>query len=270
MNSTNILTAPSGSALRLDEYNHAIHLVGWNIITLYIYIYTFLYFFNVLVYIYLYIYKHIKKIFLNFKKCREDLITGEKSMETRVRMEHVQEWPHVQLSTSHTHINIPKCGVFSDCIWNTITTTLTSLSQNTICRDVYACVCDLWTVGHEVILEQVPFLPFPHTFFTSESVIPTFLEIKKKFCACWFTFFDGLWPLEMIRFCYHQHQHSFLHLCSFVCLVFYFRHTPKSGEECWKATGWSTSSVSEPESLRRLDSLLLSLIYKSEVYYFIL
>ena len=50
-------------------------------------------------------------------------------------MEHVQGQPHVQLSTSHTHLNILTCGVFtvsqSDCIWNPITTTLASLSQNT-------------------------------------------------------------------------------------------------------------------------------------------
>ena len=37
--------------------------------------------------------------------------TGEKSMVTRVGMEHVQEQPHVQLSTSYTHINISTCGV---------------------------------------------------------------------------------------------------------------------------------------------------------------
>ena len=33
-------------------------------------------------------------------------------MGTRVGMEHVQECPHVQLSTSHTHINIPIHVVF--------------------------------------------------------------------------------------------------------------------------------------------------------------
>ena len=36
----------------------------------------------------------------------------------KVGMEHVQEQPHVQLSTSHTHINIPTCGVLrytSEC-----------------------------------------------------------------------------------------------------------------------------------------------------------
>ena len=45
-------------------------------------------------------------------------------MGTRVGMEHVQERPHVQLSTSHTHRNIPTRGVHvyllsasqSDCI----------------------------------------------------------------------------------------------------------------------------------------------------------
>ena len=30
----------------------------------------------------------------------------------KVGMEHVKEQPNVQLSTSHTHINIPTCGVF--------------------------------------------------------------------------------------------------------------------------------------------------------------
>ena len=37
--------------------------------------------------------------------------TGE-IMGTREGMEHVQERPHVQLSISHTHTNIPTCGVF--------------------------------------------------------------------------------------------------------------------------------------------------------------
>ena len=84
----------------------------------------------------------------------------------------VQERPHILLSTSHTHINIPTCGVLfiipsqSDCIWNPITTTL---SQNTTCRDI--CGCDLWTVGYEVILEHVPSLPLSPYFF-HQSVIP--------------------------------------------------------------------------------------------------
>ena len=39
-------------------------------------------------------------------------------MGTRVGMEHVQEQPHVQLSTSDTHQNIATCGVFiSKCIY---------------------------------------------------------------------------------------------------------------------------------------------------------
>ena len=90
---------------------------------------------------------------------------------------------------------------------------------------------------------------------------------KKIFLMCLFVyFFDGLWPLEMIRVCHHQHQHSFLHLCSFVCLVFHFRHTPRSKEESWKATVWSTSSVSEPKSLRRLGAIISMIKFKSEVY----
>ena len=124
----------------------------------------------------------------------------------------------------------------------------------------------MWLVDMRSFLNMFHPYPCPHTFFTSESSLH-FLKSFKKFLMCLFVyFFDGLWPLEMIRVCHHQHQHSFLHLCSFVCLVFHFRHTPRSREESWKATVWSTSSVSEPESLRRLDSWLLSLIYKSEVY----
>ena len=91
----------------------------------------------------------------------------------------------------------------------------------------------------------------------------------KIFLMCLFVyFFDGLWPLEMIRDCHHQHQHSFLHLCSFVCLVFHFRHTPRSREESWPKQQFEAlqSLVSGPESLRWLDSWVLSLIYKSEVY----
>ena len=40
-------------------------------------------------------------------------------------------------------------------------------------------------------------------------------------------FFDGLWPLEIVSL-------PPLHLCSFVCLVFHFRHTPRSREEAGK------------------------------------
>ena len=95
------------------------------------------------------------------------------------------------------------------------------------------CGCDLWTIGHEVVLEHVPSLPLSPYFF-HQLVIPTFLEIKKKLMCLFVYFFDGLWPLEMIRVCHHQHQHSFLHLCSFVCLVFHFRHTPRSRKESWE------------------------------------
>ena len=83
--------------------------------------------------------------------------------------------------------------------------------------------------------------PCPHTFFTSVSSLH-FLKLKKKLMCLFAYFFDGLWALEMIRVCHHQHQHSFLHLCSYVCLVFHFRHTPRSREESWKATIWSTIS----------------------------
>ena len=56
--------------------------------------------------------KKVNKQTLTFnkkRKCRDELV--KKSMGTRVGMEHVQEQPHVQLSTNHTHINIPTCGV---------------------------------------------------------------------------------------------------------------------------------------------------------------
>ena len=44
----------------------------------------------------------------------------------------------------------------------------------------YLCGCELWTVGHEVILEHVPALPLSPYFF-HQSVIPTFPKIKKNF-----------------------------------------------------------------------------------------
>ena len=124
----------------------------------------------------------------------------------------------------------------------------------------YLCRCDLWTVGHDsVILEHIPSIPSlhcPHTFFTSESSLH-FLQIFNNYYAFLLTFLMALiWPLQMFWVC-HQHQHSScIFSCSFVYLVFHFRHTPRSREETWKATVWSTASVSEPESLRRLDSWL--------------
>ena len=70
--------------------------------------------------------------------------TGEKSMGTRVGMEHVPErlmsnCPQV------THINIPTCGVFikSQSAWLHLEnhkTQYNSLSQNTTCRDIYVDV----------------------------------------------------------------------------------------------------------------------------------
>ena len=110
------------------------------------------------------------------------------------------------------------------------------------------------------------FHPYLVPILFSPVSLPYIFLIKKTSNVLVCLLFDDLLPLEMIWVCHHQHQHSFLHLCSFVYLVFHFRHTPRSREESWKATVWSTSSVSEPESLRRLDSWLLSLIYKSKVY----
>ena len=63
----------------------------------------------------------------------------------KVGTEHVQERPHVQLSTSHTHTHKYPCMCMvysleasqSDCTRNLITTTLTGPSQNrTTCRDI--------------------------------------------------------------------------------------------------------------------------------------
>ena len=119
---------------------------------------------------------------------------------------------------------------------------------------MWVWLVDSWTWGRSwtcsiPTLVPILFSPVSHPYIS--------WNFFKIFLMCLFVyFFDGLWPLEMIWVCHHQHQHSFLHLCSFVCLVFHFRHTPRSREESWKATVWSTSSVSEPESLRWLDSWL--------------
>ena len=52
------------------------------------------------------------------------------------------------------------------------------MKEYTTCRDILVCVCvcDLWTVGHEVILEHVPSQPLSPYFF-HQSVISTFPEI---------------------------------------------------------------------------------------------
>ena len=97
---------------------------------------------------------------------------------------------------------------------------------------------------------------------------PYFLEITPKiFLMCLFVFF--LMAFGHLKWLEFATTTSTLILTSAVlCLVFHFKHTPRSREESWKATVWSTSSVSEPESLRRLGAILsvIKLIYKNEVY----
>ena len=123
----------------------------------------------------------------------------------------------------------------------------------------YLCRCDLWTVGHDsVILEHIlsiPFLHCPHTFFTSESSLH-FLQIFNNYYVFFAYFLMAFGHFKCFEFSTSINTHSYIFSCSFVCLVFHFSHTPRSREETWKATVWSTASVSEPVSLRRLDSCL--------------
>ena len=87
-------------------------------------------------------------------------------------MEHVQEQPHVQLSTSHTLINIPTYGVL-DMLWlymipDAIRLTYIYYSEYTTCRDIYVGV----TCGQldmRSFLNMLHPYPCPHTFFISES-----------------------------------------------------------------------------------------------------
>ena len=90
-----------------------------------------------------------------------------------------------------------------------------------------------------VVLERVSSLPLSSYFF-HQWVIPTFLEIKKKkigVLVC--LLFYGLWPLEMIRVCHHQHQHSFLHLCSFVFSIPLQALSQKQRGKLEMATVWA-------------------------------
>ena len=126
---------------------------------------------------------------------------------------------------------------------------------------MWVWLVDSWTWGHSwtcsiPTLVPILFSPVSHPYIS--------WNLKKKFLLCLFVyFFDGLWPLEMVSLPPPASTLIFAVLC-----VYYSTSgtLPRSREESWKATVWSTSSVSEPESLRWLDSWLLSLIYKSKVY----
>ena len=117
-------------------------------------------------------------------------------------------------------------------------------------------------------MSRITVYPCPHTFFTSQSSLH-FLKFKKKhFTVLVCLLFDGLWPLEMVNLPPPLSTHINIntsnntHLCSFVCLVFHFRHTPQKQRGKLESNSLKhfPGSVSEPESLRRLDSWLLSLI----------
>ena len=64
------------------------------------------------------------------------------------------------------------------------------------------------------------------------------------------------WFLSLQAPC-NINTHSYIFI-----VLFHFRYTPRRGEGSWKATKFEAGifSVSEPKSLRRIDSWLLSLI----------
>ena len=117
----------------------------------------------------------------------------------------------------------------------------TRLIMNTPHVGMWVWLVDSWTWGCSCTYSIPNLSPY---FFTSESSLHFLKIIKKKIYVLVCLLFDGLWPLEMIRVCHHQHQHSFLHLRSFVC--FHFRHTPRSREEsnslkhCLSVWAWVT------------------------------
>ena len=89
-----------------------------------------------------------------------------KSMGTRVGMEHVQEWPHVQLSTSHTHINISTCGVLRSVVVIGFQMQSGWLAPH-IGIFMWVWLVDSWTWGHSWTCSiPIPLSPY---FFTSES-----------------------------------------------------------------------------------------------------
>ena len=126
---------------------------------------------------------------------------------------------------------------------------------------MWVWLVDSWTQGCSWICSILTLVPILFSSVSHSYISWIFFF----FLLCLFVyFFDGLWPLEMISL---SPPAPTLILTSLqFCLVFHFRHTPRSREEGWKATVRSTFSVSEIESLRRIHSWLLSLIYKSEVY----
>ena len=79
----------------------------------------------------------------------------------------------------------------------------------------YLCGCDLWTVGHEVVLEHVPSLPLSPYFF-HQSVIPTFPEKLNFFkYACLFTFLMAIGHLKFEFTTTSINTHSSLQFCVF-------------------------------------------------------
>ena len=115
----------------------------------------------------------------------------------KVGMECVQEQPHVQLSTSHIHINIPTCGVFIVCksVWLHLECYYHNnpdlyYGLNTSCTDIYVGVACRQ-------LDRRLFLNTPILTMSPYFLPVHFLKFFQKFLnvlLC-FDFFDGLWPL---------------------------------------------------------------------------
>ena len=107
---------------------------------------------------------HTSTLFFYLRKCRDDSLV--KKYGDKVGMGHVQERPHVQLSTSHTHIISPHVVYYSsqsDCT-GIVYNHNTSLSQNTTCRVGVTCgqldMRSFLNMSH-------PSLPCPHHLYIS-------------------------------------------------------------------------------------------------------
>ena len=172
-------------------------------------------------------------------------------MGTRLGMKHVQlgERPHVQLFTSHT--NVIKYS-YMWCIH-------------------YKQVKSIW-LHLEFTLNMFHPYTCPHTFFTRESS----LHFLKFFyvlvyllfwwpLATWNDFSIDLWSEFWVCYLTSINSHSYI----FAVCVFSIplqAHSQKQRESWTESNSLKHFLSVMSQSLRQLDSWLLSLIYKSEVY----
>ena len=131
------------------------------------------------------------------------------------------------LSTSHTHIHIPTYVVFWAILVSVVVIEFQMQSDH-LAYNEYITYRDIYV---DVTCGQLVMRLFLNTFHPYLVPILSLTSQSSLHFLCT-SFLMAFGYLKWFEFATTSiHMHSIKHLCSFVCLVFHFRYTPKNKKQ---------------------------------------